>query len=319
MFTSQILPRFLRRIPSIDNLIPVLYLKGISTGDFPTALTAILGDEAKGVSASTVVRLKSIWESEYKEWLKRDLSNKQYVYFWVDGIYCNVRMEEKSCILVIIAADEEGNKELLAIDDGFRESMISWKEILLSLKDRGLQDGPKLAIGDGALGFWAALREVFPNTEEQRCWVHKTANVLDKLPKTLQAKAKNQIHEMYMAENKKNALLSYERFIGIYKDKYPKAVNCLEKDKDRLFTFYDYPAVHWTHIRTTNPIESTFSTVRHRSYRTKNCGNRVTTLTMVYKLVMESQKNWHKLKGYEMIPLVLKGKIFKDGVLKEAA
>ena len=278
-----------------------------------------MGDEAKGVSASTVVRLKSIWESEYKEWLKRDLNHKQYVYFWVDGIYCNVRMEEKSCILVIIAADEQGNKELLAIDDGFRESKISWKDILLSLKDRGLKDGPKLAIGDGALGFWAALREVFPETGEQRCWVHKTANILDKLPKTLQPKAKNQIHEMYMAENKENALLSYERFIGIYTDKYPKAVNCLEKDKDRLFAFYDYPAVHWTHIRTTNPIESTFATVRHRSYRTKNCSNRVTTLTMVYKLVMESEKNWHKLKGYKMIPLILQGASFKDGVLKDAA
>jgi putative transposase len=305
VFTSQILPRFMRRIPSIDNLIPALYLKGISTGDFSTALTAILGEGVKNLSANTIVRLKEGWETEYNDWTKRDLSNKKYVYFWVDGIYFNVRLEkDRPCVLVVIAADETGKKELLAITDGERESKISWKELLLGLKDRGLKQEPKLVIGDGALGFWSAVQEVYSGSKEQRCWVHKTRNILDKLPKNLHSAAKELIHDMYMADTKELALLAYKRFINIYEDKYPKAVKCLIKDKDRLFTFYDFPAANWIHIRTTNPIESTFATVRLRTYKTKGCGNRTTTLSMVYKLGIEAEKNWKRLKGAKNIPLV---------------
>lgn len=319
-FTTAILPRYMRRVPSIDNLIPALYLKGISTGDFPQAMSAILGPSVKGLSATNIVRLKGIWEEEYKDWSKRDLSDKEYVYFWADGIYFNVRLDdERLCILVIMGADKAGNKELVAVIDGYRESTISWKDTLLDLKRRGLKQGPRLSIADGGLGFWAALEEVFPESREQRCWVHKTANILDKLPKSMQSKAKALIHDMYLAESKASALSAYDHFVQVYKDKYPKAVACLEKDKDVLFTFYDFPAVHWVHIRTTNPIESTFATVRHRTKRTKGCGSRMATLTMVFKLAKEAQKTWKKLKGYNMIPLVLKKRVFIDGELQEAA
>jgi len=319
-FTSRILPRYLRRIPSIDNLVPALYLKGISTGDFPAALEAILGERAPGLSATTVVRLKKIWEQEYALWTRRDLHDKQYVYFWVDGIHFNVRLEDdRCCILVIMGADSAGNKELVAVSDGFRESKLSWKELLLDLKRRGLRKGPELTIGDGGLGFWAALPEVFPSSREQLCWVHKTANVLNKLPKSLHGKCKAALHEMYEAENKKEALKSLHHFVRLYQDKYPKATECLLRDKDRLFTFYDFPAVHWIHIRTTNPVESTFATVRLRTKRTKGCGSRTATLTMVYKLAKETEKTWKKLKGYKQIPLVLQGVNFVDGEMKEAA
>ncbi len=319
-FTSRILPRYLRRIPSIDNLVPALYLKGISTGAFPAALEAILGERAPGLSATTVVRLKKVWEQEYAFWARRDLQDKQYVYFWVDGIHFNVRLEDnRCCILVIMGADSEGNKELVAISDGFRESKLSWKEILLDLKRRGLRRGPELTIGDGGLGFWAALPEVFPASREQLCWVHKTANVLNKLPKSLHGKCKANLHEMYEAENKKEALKSLNQFVRLYQDKYPKATECLLRDKDRLFTFYDFPAAHWIHIRTTNPVESTFATVRLRTKRTKGCGSRTATLTMVYKLAKETEKTWKKLKGYKQIPLVLQRVIFVDGEMKEAA
>ena len=318
VFTSQILPKYMRRIASIDNLLPVLYLKGISTGAFPSALSSILGENAKGLSSNVIVRLKSSWEEDYKNWNKRDLGSKKYVYFWVDGIYFNARLEgERSCILVIVAADQYGNKELLAVSDGVRESKITWKEILLDLKNRGLRGYPKLGIGDGALGFWSALREVFPDTKEQRCWVHKTANVLDKVPKKIQGKVKSAIHEMYMAETKNNALQAYDRFIKIYGDKYPKAIECLSKDKDQLFCFYDFPAAHWRHIRTTNPIESTFATVRLRTKRTKGCGTRNTTLTMVWKLATEAQKTWIKLHGHKSIIHILAGKKFVDGIAAE--
>jgi transposase-like protein len=319
-FSSKILPRYLRRIPSIDNLIPALYLKGISTGDFPRALSSILGDQAKGLSATNIVRLKAKWEKGYLEWSRRDLSDREYVYFWVDGIYFNVRLEDdRSCILVVIGADSKGNKELVAISDGFRESDLGWQEILLDLKRRGLKRGPELAIGDGALGFWAALPKVFPQTREQRCWVHKTANILDKLPKSLQPKAKAHIHEMYMAVSREDALKAYDHFIDVYEAKYPKAVACLAKDKEALFTFYDFPAMHWIHIRTTNPIESTFATVRLRTKRTKGCGSRTATLTMVFKLAQEAQRTWKKLRGYNLIPLVLQKKVFVDGELQMAA
>ena len=320
-FTSNILPRYMRRIPSVDNLLPVLYLKGISTNDFTTALSSILGKGASGLSAANIVRLKRVWEDEYKQWKSRDLSDKTYVYFWVDGIYFNVRLDtERSCMLVIMAADKYGNKELVAVSDGYRESKTSWRELLLDLKARGLAIGPKLSVGDGGLGFWAALDEVYPETKRQRCWVHKTANILDKLPKSMQPKAKQMIKEMYMAPTKEKALEAYNHFIKVFSDKYPKAVKCLTKDREDLFTFYDFPASHWIHIRTTNPIESTFATVRLRTNKTKGCGSRIATLTMVFKLAQEASKNWLRLKGYRLILKVLDGKKFIDGEIgKEVA
>ena len=312
-FSSAILPKYIRRSPSLDNLIPMLYLKGISTKDFPNALAPILGDQAANLSSATVGRLKEQWLKEYETWNKRDLSDKQYIYIWVDGIYFNIRLQDAtSCILVVIGADAQGNKELLAICDGARESKISWKAVLLDLKQRGLQE-PCLAIGDGALGFWAALPEVFEHTAEQRCWVHKTANILDKLPKKLQGKAKGMIHEMYMSPNKKAALKAYDQFIALFDDKYPDAVKCLTKDFEKLFTFYDFPAAHWVHIRTTNPIESTFATVRLRTKRTKGCGSRSATLTMVFKLTKEAEKTWKKLRAFKLLPFVFAGEKFIDG------
>ena len=317
-FTSNILPKYMRRIPSVDNLLPVLYLKGISTNDFTTALSSILGKGASGLSAANIVRLKKVWEDEYKQWKGRDLSDKTYVYFWVDGIYFNVRLDDsRSCILTVMAADKYGNKELVAVQDGYRESKISWKELLLDLKARGLAIGPKLSIGDGGLGFWAALDEVYPETKRQRCWVHKTVNILDKLPKSMQPKAKSIIKEMYMSSTKKDALKAYGHFVKVFSDKYPKAVECLTKDREDLFTFYDFPASHWIHIRTTNPIESTFATVRLRTTRTKGCGSRLATLTMVFKLAREASKNWLRLQGYRLILKVLDGKKFIDGEIEE--
>jgi putative transposase len=320
-FTSAILPRYLRRVPSLDNLIPTLYLKGVSTGDFAEALEAILGENAKGLSASTVVRLKRQWEEEYRQWAKRDLAGKRYVYFWADGIYFNVRLEDaenkRQCFLILIGALEDGTKELVAVSDGYRESKLSWMELLSSLKERGLTEGPKLAIGDGGLGFWAALREVYPDAREQRCWVHKTANILDKMPKSVQAKAKKKIHDIYLAPTKEQGLVAYNSFLSLYGKKFAQACECLSKDKDTLFTFYDFPAEHWVHIRTTNPIESTFATVRLRTEKTKGCGTRLATLTMVFKLVYETRKTWKKIKGYRLIPKVLEGATFVDGELPD--
>jgi putative transposase len=319
-FSSEILPRYLRRMPSVDNLIPILYLKGVSTGDMSEALASILGSDAAGLSATNVVRLKAQWEQDYKEWCQRDLKGKQYVYMWVDGIHVNVRLdEEASCILAIMGADAKGKKELLAVSDGYRESKVSWREMLLDLKQRGIQEGPKLAIGDGALGFWAALREVFPGCREQRCWVHKTTNVLDKMPKSVQGKAKSMLHEMWQAPTKEKALGAYEHFLTSWGEKYPKATECLRTDKEELFTFYDFPAAHWVHIRTTNPIESTYATVRLRTKKTKGCGSRMATLTMVFKLALEAEKTWRRLMGHEQIPLVMAGEKFVDGELEAAA
>jgi transposase-like protein len=319
-FSSAILPRFMRKTPSLEALIPVLYLKGISTGDFSEALAAILGEGAKGLSASVVTRLKEGWLEEHTQWSSRKLEDKEYVYLWADGIYANVRLDdERSCLLVLIGATREGKKELVAVSDGYRESKASWREMLLSLKARGLKMAGKLAIGDGALGFWAAAEEVFPGMKHQRCWVHKTANVLDKLPKGVQSKAKAMLHEMYQAETKEAALKAYRLFIASFKDKYPKAVECLEKDEQALFTFYEFPAAHWIHIRTTNPIESTFATVRLRTVKTKGCGSRAATLSMVFKLCQEAEKSWRCLDGAKWIPMVLAGKRFIDGELKEQA
>ena len=319
-FTSAILPPFMRRSPSISSLLPALYLKGISTGDFGEALAAILGKDAHGVSANTIVRLKQTWEGEYKDWSKRDLSSKRYVYWWADGIHFNVRLEDdRTCILVLMGTCEDGRKELIGMVDGYRESKICWLDLLRDLKNRGLPEAPKLAVGDGALGFWAALREEFPSVKEQRCWVHKTANILDKMPKNIQSRAKEKIHEMYLSATRKEALESYEQFIQLYDKKFPKACECLKKDKDILFTFYDFPAEHWIHIRSTNPIESTFATVRHRTKRTKGCGSRIATLTMVYKLSREAEKRWRRINGAKMIIKIFEGIQFEDGEIKVAA
>jgi len=313
-FTSSLLPPYMRRSPSLEALLPILYLKGISTGDFSEALGAILGEGARGLSAATITRLKEGWMDEYEQWNRRSLEGKHYVYMWADGIYFNVRLgNDRPCILVIMGATAEGKKELIGLIDGERESAISWKELLLDLKRRGLECGPEVAVGDGALGFWKALEEVYPGARHQRCWVHKTANVLDKLPKKLQLQAKSLIHQMYQAPTKKDALAFYEQFLSLYRDKYPKACQCLEKDKDVLFTFYDFPAAHWMHLRSTNPIESTFATVRHRTRRTKGCGSREATLMMVYKLGREAEKRWRKLNGSQLLIRVLTGVRFVDG------
>jgi transposase-like protein len=319
-FSSQILPKYMRRVPSIDALIPCLYLKGISTGDFGEALEAILGPQAKGLSATNIVRLKEVWKQEYEAWRQQDLSDKHYVYIWVDGIHFNVRLDdERSCILVIMGATREGQKELLAVHDGYRESKLSWQEVLRDLKKRGLRDLPALATGDGALGFWAAAAEEFPETRAQRCWVHKTANILDKMPKGVQSKAKGRIHDMYMAETKEDALKAYKEFLALYEAKFPGACQCLSKDKDVLFSFYDFPAEHWVHIRTTNPIESTFATVRLRTARTKGCGSRTATLMMVFKLAEQAEKHWRRLNAHKLILVLLEGGKFVDGVLQKAA
>ena len=319
-FRSSILPPFLRRLPSVDALIPILYLKGVSTGDFAEALSAILGPQAVGLSPTNIVRLKEGWQKEYEAWVTRDLSRKRYVYFWADGIYFNVRLDkDRPCMLVIMGATESGRKELVAVADGERESKASWTAVLRDLKRRGLEEGPELATGDGALGFWTALEEIYPGTREQRCWVHKTANLLDKLPAGLQPDAKALIHEMYMAPSRTEAREAYAEFSSRYQAKYPKAVACLSRDEDVLFTFYDFPAEHWVHLRTTNPIESTFATVRHRTRQTKGSGSRTATLTMVFKLAREAEKKWRRLNGHERLAQVIEGVKFVDGEIKDEA
>lgn len=319
-FSSWILPRYLRRSKSIDELIPWLYLKGVSTGDFSEALQSLVGPNAKGLSANVVVKLKNVWNTEFKEWEKRDLSEKQYVYVWADGIYCNVRLDdERQCILVLMGATKDGRKELIAIQDGFRESEQSWKEILVDLKARGLQLAPKLAIGDGALGFWKAVRKVWPKTREQRCWFHKTGNVLNAMPKSMQSKAKSDLHEIWMAETRENAEKAFDAFLEKYEAKFPKATKCLAKDRDVLLAFYDFPGAHWIHLRTTNPIESTFSTVRLRHRKTKGCGTRQASLVMVFKLAQAAQKGWRRLNTPHLVLEVARGRTFVDGEMRDAA
>jgi len=314
-FSSAILPCYLRRSPSLDALIPALHLKGVSSGNLQEALEAILGPGAAGLSSSNIIRLKQVWEEEYQQWQRRDLSGKEYVYFWVDGIHCNVRLGDSGlCILVVMGALEDGRKELIAVVDGYRESKTSWLEVLRDLKARGLKQGPRLAIGDGALGFWAAFEEEYGDGSVQRCWVHKTANVLDKMPKSVQPGAKELLHEMYRAANKNDALLAYEKFLRRYQAKYPKACACLEKDKEVLFTFYQFPAEHWSHIRSTNPIESTFATVRHRTRQSKNCCNRKSTLAMVYKLASQAQKKWRRINAPKLLGRISCGVKFVDGI-----
>jgi putative transposase len=317
-FSSQILPPYLRRTKSLAELLPWLYLRGISTGDFSSVLTSLLGQDAPGLSAATIQRLKESWKEDHRQWATRDLSNT-YVYLWADGIHFNVRMDEAhQCGLVVIGATADGKKELLAIQDGYRESEQSWQELLLDLKHRGLAVDPKLAVGDGALGFWKALPHVFGSTRGQRCWVHKTANVLNKLPKANQPKAKSALHQIWMADTKHAAHKALDTFVSAYAAKYPKAAACLAKDRDALLAFYDFPAEHWVHIRTTNPIESTFATVRHRTVKTRGCISRESMLSMVFKLAVAAEQRWRRLKGSERVGEVLRGVVFKDGV-NEAA
>ena len=318
-FQSNILPAYLRRTRSIEELLPWLYLKGLSTGDFSEALAALLGKDARGLSAATISRLKEIWKGEYERWTRRDLHGKHIVYLWVDGVHFGVRLEDASqCILVIIGATADGKKELLAMLDGYRESAESWKELLLDLKQRGLKIDPKLAVGDGALGFWKALPQVFGSARAQRCWVHKTANVLNQLPKGQQAKAKAALHEIWMAESRAAAEQAFDHFLTTYEVKYAKATECLAKDRDSLLTFYDFPAEHWIHIRTTNPIESTFATVRLRTAKTRGCVSRAGILAMVFKLTKSAEQRWRKLKGAARLAQVIDGVRFKDGLQEEA-
>ncbi len=319
-FTSSILPPYMRRAPSIDALLPVLYLKGVSTGDLSEALAGILGPNASGLSAANIVRLKEGWKAEFDAWSKRDLSGKRYVYIWADGLYFNVRLDkDRPCILVLMGATADGKKELIAVWDGHRESKASWQSVLRDLKRRGLTDAPHVAVGDGALGFWAALREEYPSTREQRCWVHKTANILDKMSKSIQPDAKALIHEMYLSPTREDAMSAFDEFKKRYKAKYAKAVECLTKDEDVLFTFYDFPAEHWIHIRSTNAIESTFATVRHRTRQTKGCGSRSATMTMVFKLAIEAEKKWRRLNGHALIAKVIEGVQFMNGEMEVAA
>jgi putative transposase len=314
-FSSAILPPYARRSKSLEVLIPILYLKGVSTGDFAEALVALLGKDAGGLSASTTGRLKEAWSEEHMRWSKRDLSAKRYVYFWVDGIHVQARLEhDAQCLLVIIGATPEGKKELVGLTDGVRESTQSWKELLLDLKRRGLSMAPELAIADGALGFWQALEEVWPQTRGQRCWVHKTANILNKLPKSQQSKAKRALQEIWMAETKKDARVALDGFIETWGIKYERAVECLIKDRDALLVFYDFPAEHWKHLRTTNVIESAFATVRHRTVRSKGCLSNKTALAMIFKLAEAAEKSWRRLDGHRQLPKVIRGVRFTDGI-----
>jgi putative transposase len=314
-FNSSLLPPYLRRTRSLDELLPWLYLKGLSSSDFSGALTALLGPAAPGLSAATICRLKEVWRLEYEQWRRRNLSDKEYVYVWADGIYFGVRLEDaRQCMLVVIGATKEGRKELLGLTDGYRESEASWKDLLLELKERGLTMDPQVAIGDGSLGFWKALPQVFGSTRTQRCWKHKSANVLNKLPKGLQAKAKADLNDIWMAETRAAAEQAFDNFLLLYEAKYPKASACLSKDRDPLLTFYDFPALHWQHLRTTNPIESTFATVRLRTSKTRGCVSRGGMLAMVFKLTKVAEQKWYKLKGSEFLVQVTQGVRFKDGV-----
>ena len=314
-FASAVLPAYLRRTRNIEELLPWLYLKGVSTGQFGEALAALLGADASGLSAATVRRLSESWQEEHERWRQRDLSARRYVYLWADGVYLTPRLEhEHQCMLVLIGADAQGRKELLAIEDGYRESAQSWRELLLRLRDEnGLRLDPELATGDGALGFWQALHEVWPRTRHQRCWVHKIANVLNKLPPSLQGKAKQDLHAIYEAESRKEAEAAFDRFIVKYGAKYDKAVACLAKGREALLAFYDFPAEHWKHVRTSNPIESTFATIRLRTDKTKGCLSRETALAMVFKLAKSAERRWRRLDGSERLAQVIEGVRFRDG------
>jgi transposase-like protein len=317
-FTSALLPPYLRKTRRLEEAIPALYLAGVSTNDFDRALQALFGDSVKGLSPSTVARLRDAWEEDYRQWRNTDWSNRRFVYLWVDGIYVNVRPSERQCMLVVMGCDDAGNKHLLALEPGYRESKESWYEVLARLRDHGLE-APKLAIGDGALGFWSAVDEVFPKTRHQRCWVHKTANVLNKLPKSLHKAAKSALHEIYMAPTKADAEEAFDRFEEVYEAKYDKAVECISKDRDVLLSFYDFPAQHWQHIRSTNPIESTFATIRLRTRKTRNCLGETTALTMMHQLGLAAQRRWRKIRGFRKLADVIRGVRFIDGIDEKEA
>jgi putative transposase len=316
-FTSQILPPYMRRSPKVAEVLPILYLRGLSTGDFREALPVLLGEEASGLSPTTITRLTAAWEAEYRGFCESSLAERDYVYLWADGVHFRVRLEEdRLCTLVLIGVRPDGTKELVAVEDGYRESEESWAMLLRGLKRRGMK-APVVAVGDGALGFWAAVREVWPETREQRCWVHRLVNVLDKLPKRLQPKAKQALHEILYAESREHAEQGIHRFAQEYEAKYPKAVASLRKDKDQLLTFFDLPAEHWQHLRTTNVIESPFATVRLRQRVTKGAGSRIKALVMAYKLLDMAQQRWRRLNAPHLLPLVRAGVLFVDGVQQE--
>ena len=315
VFRSSLVPPYVRKARRVEAALPWLYLKGIATGQMQEALEVLVGPEAKGLSAGVISRMKKKWEAEYVDWCRRHVGRDRWVYLWADGIYSGLRAErQKLCVLVVIGVNERGEKRFLAIEDGVRESTQSWREVLLDLKKRGLEVPPKLAVGDGALGFWSALDEVYPETRHQRCWVHKTANVLNYLPKAVQPKVKKGLQEIWMAEDRASAHKAFDQFVHMYQAKYPKAITCLEKDREALLAFYDFPAEHWVHIRTTNPIESTFATIRHRTDRTKGCVSRNTMLAMIYKLGMSAEKRWQRIRGFHYLAKVIKGVKFIDGV-----
>lgn len=317
-FRSALVPPYVRKTRTLESALPWLYLKGISTGEMSEALSVLVGPEAKGLSANTISRLKKVWAKEYQSWRKKDLSNERWVYIWADGIYCGLRSEtSKLCVLVIIGVNDRGEKHFLAIEDGIRESTQSWREVLLNLKSRGMNT-PRLAVGDGAMGFWSALDEVYGETRGQRCWMHKTGNVLNYLPKAAQAKAKQALHDIWQAETKKDAERAFDLFIKTYEAKYPKATQCLQKDRAELLAFYDFPAQHWQSIRTSNPIESTFGTVRHRTKRCKGCLSRDGMMHMMFKLGECAEKNWRRLRGFNYLVKVISGVNFKDGVEENA-
>ena len=312
-FTSKILPRYLRKTKAIEDLVPWLYLKGISTGEMPDALVH-LGFDGSGLSATSVTRMLQAWQGEYGDWSKRDLSGKRYLYLWADGLYFGCRLsDDRPCLLVLMGALADGRKELIALIDGQRESETSWTGLLLDCKARGLVEAPRLATGDGSLGFWLALSKVFPATRQQRCWVHKTLNVLDKLPKREQPAAKTMLHEIWMAATRADATRAFDRFIEVYGAKWPRATACLEKDRGELLAFYDFPAEHWGHLRTSNPIESTFATVRLRTYRTKGPGSREAGLAMAFKLARKAESRWRKLNGSARLQDLIDGIVFVDG------
>jgi putative transposase len=315
VFRSALVPPYVRKAKAVDRALPWLYLHGVSTGDMREALTALVGPEAKGLSAPVVARLKQRWSEEYKTWRRKPLGKDRWVYVWADGIYSGLRAEdERLCALVLIGVNERGQKRFLAIEDGVRESKQSWLDLLRELKERGLKLAPNLAVGDGALGFWAALEEIFPATRVQRCWVHKTANILNYLPKSLQARAKAGLHDIWMADTKAHAETAFDRFVASYGAKYPKATECLAKDRAALLAFYDFPAEHWIHIRSSNVIESSFATIRHRSDRAKGCLTRDGMLAMIYKLGQSAEGSWRRLRGFEWLAKVVEGVKFSDGV-----
>jgi transposase-like protein len=313
-FRSALVPPYVRKTRSLEAALPWLYLKGVSTGEMASALAALIGPEAKGFSASTVARLKQQWGEEYQAWRKTRLDQERWVYLWVDGIYSGLRGEDaKLCALVVIGVNERGEKRFLAIEDGVRESTQSWREVLLGLKARGM-NAPKLAVGDGAMGFWAAIEEVYSETRQQRCWMHKTGNVLNCAPKSVQPKMKSALHDIWQADTKENAEAAFDQFEKLFEAKYPKAVHCLQKDRDELMAFYDFPAQHWQSLRTTNPIESTFGTIRHRTKRSKGCLTRDGMLHMIFKLGECAQKNWRRQRGFSYLAKVITGVRFKDRI-----